>query len=119
MDSPPGDSKPVDEIAVETLRNDREICDARKEKKLPYLPPCRVCGSVASGFHYGELKGLGMYCRSSNPIGLNLGLEPQLFSKMRMTGLRANWILHVVSNEQPLPVSVSCRQIIIIRVWCI
>jgi len=35
--------------------NEGDETQAAREKKLPYLPPCRVCDSVASGFHYGNL----------------------------------------------------------------
>lgn len=28
--------------------------ETSSDKRVPYLPPCRVCDSVASGFHYGK-----------------------------------------------------------------
>ena len=45
-------------VDLETM--DPIVLDSDSEeealKKVPYLPPCRVCASPASGFHYGKLK---------------------------------------------------------------
>lgn len=53
MDSTAEDGKDIDDAASFTDSISSNDADAKK-KKLPYLPPCRVCGSLASGFHYGE-----------------------------------------------------------------
>lgn len=46
--------------AVKTDTKKLQNESLQREKKVPYLPPCRVCDSVASGFHYGMLTILRM-----------------------------------------------------------
>ena len=47
----------VDENGVSTITNGLK-CDPKAKKKnecFPILPPCKVCGAKATGFHFGAI----------------------------------------------------------------
>ena len=49
------DTTPTEKSGIE-LSSQSVPKSSGKTAITDYLPPCRICGGVASGFHYGKCK---------------------------------------------------------------